>query len=151
MSVGLSGRDLGKWGRVGAEQVDDGLSVEQIEHDDWGPPPRDATRLVATVHALRRKPLRALTPEDLRLLVGQQVSLSLLVPRALALLEHDPLSEGDLYPGDVLASVVRAPTPYWRAHPEHLTRLERVLDAVDARGSGLTADLDDFRARLRDG
>lgn len=131
--------------------MDDGLSVEQVERDSWGPPPPDATRLVATVHELRRKPLRALTPEDLRLLVGQQVGLSLLVPRALALLERDPLTEGDLYPGDLLASVVRVPAPYWRAHPEHLRRLERVLDAVDARGAGLTADIDGFRARLRDG
>lgn len=136
---------------MGVEQVDDGLSVEQIERDSWGPPPQGATRLVATVHELRRKALRALSPEDLRLLVGQQVGLSLLVPRALAVLERDPLTEGDLYPGDVLASVLRVPTSYWRAHPEHLTRLERVLDAVDARGAGLTADVDGFRARLRDG
>lgn len=74
------------------------LSLEQIQNDPWGDAPAGATRLVATMHALRRVPLDALTVEDLRLLIGQHTSLTVLVPRALDSLESDPLIEGDVYP-----------------------------------------------------
>ena len=59
-------------------------SLEQIEGDVWGDPAPGATDLVTTVHRLRRKPVGALTAEDLRMLVAQQVGLDVLVPRALA-------------------------------------------------------------------
>lgn len=39
------------------------LSLEQIEHDTWGEPPADATRLVRTAYALHRKPVASLTPK----------------------------------------------------------------------------------------
>ncbi|WP_158841253.1 contact-dependent growth inhibition system immunity protein [Saccharothrix deserti] len=128
------------------KQVDDELSLEQVENDRWGPAPKDATRLIATVHALRRKPLRALTPEDLRLLVGQQVGLPVLIPRTLALLEREPMLEGDFYAGDVLVSVLRVPASYWRAHPTELALVERIL----AAGPDVKSDIDAFRDRLRD-
>ncbi|EFL06945.1 MULTISPECIES: contact-dependent growth inhibition system immunity protein [Actinomycetes] len=106
-------------------------SLQQIENSDWGDPPADATRLIATVHRLRRKPIGLLTAEDLRLLLGQHVGVPFLVPRALAMLEQDPLCEGDLYPGDLLASTLRVPVSHWRANHDHLDRLERVLAAID--------------------
>jgi len=63
------------------------MSLEDVEGDAWGPPPADATRLVAAVHQVRRKPLADLEPEDLRLLLGQQVGVEILLPRVLRLLE----------------------------------------------------------------
>src|SRR5690242_10449772 len=99
------------------EQVCDHLSLVQIEDDRWGEPPADATRLIATVHHLRHKPIHSLTAEDLRLLVAQRVGLNVLVPQALARLKQDPLLEGDFYPGDVLVAVLKVPHSYWLAHP----------------------------------
>lgn len=127
------------------EQVDEDRSIEQIEDDPWGPAPSDATRLVATVHELRRKPLRSLDAEDLRMLVSQQVGLDAVVPRALTLLEQEPLLEGDFYPGDVLVAVLKVPLSYWRAHPAELAKLERILGSVDS--PDLKTDIDAFRAR----
>jgi hypothetical protein len=106
-------------------------SLEQIEGDYWGDPPAEATRLVATVHELRRRPVGALGVEDLRVLIGQRVGLDALVPPALARLEADPLAEGDFYPGDLLSAVVRLPVEYWRAHPTSAARLRAVIAAVD--------------------
>ncbi|GAA3872749.1 hypothetical protein GCM10022243_42380 [Saccharothrix violaceirubra] len=141
-----------------ARRVDDSSSIEQIENDRWGPAPPGATRLVRTIHELRGKSLRALTPEDLRMLLGQHEGVALLVPIALTALEHDPLLEGDLHPGDVVVSVLHAPVSYWRAHPDQLARLERVLavvehvPAVDAPSDAVVAArIESFRARLRVG
>ncbi|MER7674664.1 contact-dependent growth inhibition system immunity protein [Kitasatospora sp. NPDC096128] len=45
-------------------------SLEELERDRWPAPSGDVTRLAATVHVLRRKPIGELTVEDLRLLVS---------------------------------------------------------------------------------
>jgi len=122
----------------------DDLSVEQVEDNAWGNPPPGATSLVETVHQLRRKPLRDLEPEDLRVLIAQQVGLDPLVPRVLTQLEADPLLEGDYYPGDVLVAVLKVPATYWSAHPDQRTRLEHVITSVD--DPGLRSDIDRFHA-----
>lgn len=108
-------------------------SLEELEGDAWGDPPADATRLVATAHRLRRKPIDALDAEDLRLLLGQQIGVPVLVPLALDMLERNPLAEGHFYPGDLLATVLRrVPTEYWEAHPSEAARLQP-LAALAAR------------------
>jgi hypothetical protein len=44
---------------------------------------------------LRRKPVGDLTPEDLGMLIGQQVGVDVLLHRTLKLLKYNPLPEGD--------------------------------------------------------
>jgi CDI immunity proteins len=125
---------------------DNDRSLEQIEDDVWGDPPTGATKLMETVHRLRRRPLATLEAEDLRVLVAQQVGLDVLVPRTLAKLEEDPLLEGDYYPGDVLAAVLRVPASYWSANPAQRTTLENIIAAIDTPDSYLKADIDAFHA-----
>src|SRR5947209_14425970 len=91
------------------------LTLEQIDGQVWGNPPADASRLVQTVHALRHKPVRQLGAEELRVLVSQQVSPDVLVPRALDLLEQNPLAEGDYYPGDLLVATLKLPADLWQS------------------------------------
>jgi hypothetical protein len=135
----------------------DDLSLEQIEDNFWGEPPADATRLIRTVHDVRRKPLGQLDAEDYRMLLLQQVGVEVLVPRALTQLERDPLWEGDFYPGDVLSAVLQLPEQYWRTHPDQFTRVSRVvatlgdvteLEAVGAPGGPLRDRVDEFRHRV---
>jgi hypothetical protein len=139
-------------------QVQDDLSLEQIEDDYWGDPPEDATTLMRTVHRLRRKPIAAMDTEDLRVMLAQQEGIEALLPRALARLEHDPLAEGDFYPGDLLVAVVKTPETYWYTHPEQLAAVERAitalhnlgdLDALGAPADVLTRHVDQFRQHLR--
>jgi hypothetical protein len=107
-------------------------SLEDVEGDAWGDAPADATRLIATVHELRRKPIITLEVEDLRVLLGQRVGVPVLVPRALDVLEHDPLAEGNHYPGDLLTAVLRrVPAEYWAAHPGESARLRALIAAID--------------------
>lgn len=127
----------------------DDLSLEQLEGDVWGDPAPGATDLVTTVHRLRRKPVGALTAEDLRMLVAQQVGLDVLVPRALTRLERDPLLEGDFYPGDVLVATLKVPLSYWSTHPDQLARLDAVATSVAEPDADLTGDIDAFRERTR--
>ena len=67
------------------------LTLTQLEHHDWGPPPYDSF-LVKECHRLRHVPLRDLTVENLRMLVGQGISLVYTVPLAL---EQLAISRGD--------------------------------------------------------
>ncbi|WP_429417673.1 contact-dependent growth inhibition system immunity protein [Nocardia sp. GAS34] len=101
-------------------------TLEAIEGSVWADPPPDATRLMVTVHELRRKPLESLTAEDLRILLGQDVGTATLMPYALNLLEKDPLAHGDYYPGDLLVTVLRLPDDYWSENRDVTNRLIRL-------------------------
>ena len=127
----------------------DDWSLEQIEGNVWGDPPSGATHLITTVHRLRRKPIGTLTAEDLRMLIAQRLGLDVLVPRALARLERDPLLEGDFYPGDVLVAALKLPVDYWARHLDQLARLDAVAASVTAPDGDLAADLEGFRDRTR--
>lgn len=88
--------------------------------------------MVRTAHELRRKPVGDLSAEDLRLLLLlQRVSIELLVPLALDLLERDPLAEGDCYPGDLLVALLKVPPAHWRRHPGELRRASSVVERLD--------------------
>ncbi|WP_199443968.1 contact-dependent growth inhibition system immunity protein [Umezawaea beigongshangensis] len=107
-------------------------SVEDIEGDRWGDPPADATYLIRTVLLLRRTPVGELGVEDLRILLGQRVAPSVLVPLALEVLLEDPLAAGHFYPGDLLKSVLGQPGSFWDGHPGPLADLTVVLDRFQA-------------------
>jgi hypothetical protein len=124
-------------------------SLEEIEGDAWGDAPADASKLVATVHELRRKPIGSLEVEDLRVLLGQREGVPVLVPRALHILEHDPLAEGDYYPGDLLTAVLkRVPAEYWAARPNEsacLRALVATIEVEEVDDDELRADIAAFR------
>ena len=130
----------------------DERTLDELEGVEWGPPTYDS-HVVTSVHRLRRVPLNQYRPEDLRLMISQEVGLSYLVPRALDHLEAHPLASGDFYPGDLLSAVARVPTRYWSAQRSLIPRTIRVIDAALARAHrGDTAEdvSDELRsARVR--
>ncbi len=115
-----------------------GETLEQLEGRSWPGPDFDSY-LVSTCHRLWTKPLDQFTVEDLRIMIGQQIGLAHLIPRALDLLEDDPLVEGDYFPGDLLISVVRV-DPFV-ASPQQLGRLRGVADRALSRLVGKNEDL----------
>ncbi|MEL6977907.1 MAG: contact-dependent growth inhibition system immunity protein [Pseudomonadota bacterium] len=86
------------------------LSLEALERRVWREP-SFPSRLVTTCHRLRRIPIRDLSVEDLRLLIGQSIGLEYLVPLAIERLDEDPLAAGDFFPGDLLLQVVTRGAP----------------------------------------
>jgi hypothetical protein len=99
--------------------------LDILDPPAWDPPPPDATPAIKRCHELRTKPLRDFTVEDLRVMIEQQVALDRLVGLALDRLRVDPLVEGDCYPGDLLASVLRVDPAFWepRLDPEVSARI----------------------------
>ena len=81
-------------------------TIESIEGDVW-PEPEWQSGLVLAAHALRKKPLSELTPNDLRVAFSQQIGADLVKARALEGFENDPAA-GDLYEGDLLLAVMRS-------------------------------------------
>ncbi|MGW1966196.1 contact-dependent growth inhibition system immunity protein [Streptomyces sp. NPDC001935] len=102
-------------------------SLEELEHDYWPDPSGDTTRLIRTAHALRRKPTGKLTVEDLRLLIRQDVGLPFLLPLALEVLRLDPMAEGHMYEGDLLAAVLTRSPEIWNTSPELGRELRQIV------------------------
>jgi contact-dependent growth inhibition (CDI) system CdiI-like immunity protein len=77
---------------------------------------------------LRHVPLREFNSEDLRIMIGQNIGLQYLVPLALERLDRHSLTHGDYYPGDLLASTLRADHNFWRDHVKWRTQLQRIAE-----------------------
>jgi len=97
-------------------QLNLSLTLDQLENTDWGEPTY-SSYLVRTCHALRKKPLKDFTIEDLRIMIGQNISLEYLMPLAILELSKNILAEGDFYEGDLLKAVLSAEGGFWKKHP----------------------------------
>ena len=82
--------------------------------------------------------------EDLRIMIGQEIGLDYLIPVAVAELEREPLAEGDYYPGDLLANVIRC-GEWLRLHPDLLVR---VVGVAQRAAAGLGTEDDELRQRF---
>jgi len=98
------------------EYVDRNKTLEELEgaiwpHDDFG------SHVVLESQRLRKIPIRDLSVENLRLLIGQKIGLEFLVPLAIECLMDSPLVSGDYYRGDLMVAVLAIPEEFWTAHP----------------------------------
>lgn len=99
-------------------------SLTELEEHDWGSATFDS-HLVNSVHELRYVPLKELSHDNVRLLIGQRVGLVYLVPLAIEALRTEPLVEATFFQGDLLSAVMRVNQSFWSTHEEL---------AVDAKG-----------------
>ena len=123
-------------------------TLDELDPPAWREPEYDS-HLVLTCHRLRRKPLKEFSSEDLRIMIGQGIGLPWLVPIALETLERNPLAEGDLYPGDLLASVLRLERGFWSSKPGWRARVDAVLDRVPEVPKELHETVTAFREHQR--
>lgn len=105
-------------------------SLQDLENHDWGKPSINDTSLVTRCLRLRRKPLKVLTSEDLRIMIGQSISLPILIPLAVERLEEEPLAETSYHPGNLLKAVLRADESFWSNHPASLNRVCKIFRRV---------------------
>lgn len=119
-------------------------TLEQLEGIVWNAPD-PGSHLAATCHALRRKPLGDFSVEDLRIMIGQGIGLPHLLPLALDVLEQDPWAEGDYYPGDLLAGVLRVERDFWEQAPQVWARLRSLV----ARLEDISQDMQESIAAFR--
>jgi len=102
-------------------------SLQALDGADWGEPTFHS-HVVTESHRLHRTPLRDFNVADLSLMIGQQIGLQYLLPIALERLSADPLAEGDYYPGDLLASVLRADSRFLVASPALRSEVARIAE-----------------------
>jgi hypothetical protein len=101
--------------------------------EKWGDPDKAATGLIKKCLALRRKPLKDFTNDDLTRMILQEISLKYLVPIAIERLVDNPLNSGDYYRGDLLCSVLKVSLDFWIENPQLQEELDMiVLDVVQA-------------------
>ncbi|MGV2964890.1 MULTISPECIES: contact-dependent growth inhibition system immunity protein [unclassified Paenibacillus] len=127
------------------QQVDLTKTLEELEDDRWDEP-NFASRLVLRANELRKKPLCELNNEDLRLLIGQQMSLDLLLPLALEKLVENPLRSGDLYMGDLFCSVLKVGQKYWEEHRELKNELDEVIRTYEEARKTLEEYINKYRS-----
>ena len=107
-------------------------SIEELEGDAWDEPIYDSY-VVTQSHLLRRKPLKDLSVENLRLLAGQEIGFPWVLELAIEQLEGNPWAEGDHYEGDLLANVSRVEPAPWSSHPELRVRFGLIAERVRPR------------------
>jgi len=107
------------------------LTLEQLDGDVWPDSDFDSY-VVQTSQALRKKPIRSLSDEELRLAIGQGIGLEWLVRLALERLRDDPLRSGDFFPGDLLQNVLRIPGTFWPSHDAEREALMAILNSLDS-------------------
>ena len=108
-------------------QFDSSKSLQELENEDWGEPNYDS-HLVQECQRLHRVPLKDLTVEDLRIMIGQNISLEYLIPLAVEKLEQNPLAEGNYYASDLLVNVLRADSKIWTKLPSLKSIVAKAAD-----------------------
>ncbi|MFY7728658.1 MAG: contact-dependent growth inhibition system immunity protein [Flavobacterium sp.] len=106
--------------------IDTSKTLEQLENSVWGEPFYNSY-LVTTCYALRKKPLKDFTIEDLRIKIGQNDSLQYLMPLAINELKNDILAEGHFFPGDLLKNVLCAETKFWIENESLYTIVKEIV------------------------
>ena len=129
-----------------SRRVNRDLSLEELEGRRWSVPAGGETRLMATVRELRRKPIGGLTVEDMRLLIGQDVGLAYLLPLAMEVLRVNPLAEGDMYEGDLLAAVLTRSAEVWRDFPELRREVREIVSELADVPPTLKREVEGFLA-----
>ena len=102
-------------------------TLEELERNNWGESTYPS-HLVTECHRLHRVQLRSLTPENLRMLIGQNIGLEFLMPLALQHLQKDPLAQGDFYPGDLLCAVLRVNPEFWKKNTTIFEEIKVIAD-----------------------
>jgi hypothetical protein len=100
-------------------------TLDELEGVDWGEPTY-SSYVVTNSHRLRKKPLREFTPEDLRFMLGQHISLPILMPLALDVLEQNPFTGGDGSYGTLLYNALKVDWRFWQERSELWYRLNTV-------------------------
>jgi hypothetical protein len=110
----------------GPPRMDESKSIEHLENDYW-PSTDFPTPLVEKCYRYRKIPVKDLSIEQIRLLLGQKIGVRYLLNKAIKFLQEDILSEGDFFPGDLLMSVLRLDTDDWKDNAELQRELDKLL------------------------
>ncbi|WP_106795203.1 contact-dependent growth inhibition system immunity protein [Aquimarina sp. Aq78] len=110
-------------------------TINQLQDIPIPRPPEYESHLVRRCFDLANKKLKYFSPEDLRIMIGQNIGLEYLIPIALEVLQREPFIEADYYEGDLFLSVFKVDKVFWE---KNLELKEKIL-------SVFKDNLDDFK------
>ncbi len=120
---------------------DKAKSLEELESEKMEKPDFQSS-LTLSVYRLWSKPLNLYSTEDLRLMIGQNISLKYLLPIAIDKLTENPFVEGDFHYGDLLWSVLNVESSFWKLHPQ---MYQAVLEIVSGLPSILAEIIESIK------
>lgn len=83
-----------------------GKSINELEGRGISKKPEFDSFTTLKTFELTNKKIKLLKPEDIRLLIGQNIGLKYLVPIAIEILKENPIIETDFFEGDLLIKVL---------------------------------------------
>ncbi len=99
--------------------IDTNKSIEELEDNCWDKPVFDSY-VVTTCHRARQKPIRLLSNEEIRCLIGQKIGLKFLLPIAIDILKNEPLIDVTYFEGDLLLTLLRLEISDWEYNHNEL-------------------------------
>ncbi|MDE7121715.1 MAG: hypothetical protein K2O42_06100 [Oscillospiraceae bacterium] len=106
--------------------IDINKSIEELENDYWSEPTFNSY-VITTCHKARQKPLKFLSNEEIRCLIGQKIGLRFLLPIAVDILKNDPLIEITYFEGDLLLALLRLDITDWEYNQDERKQLMTII------------------------
>jgi hypothetical protein len=103
-------------------------SIEQLENNYWKKESEFPTNLIEKCFEYRKIKLSELTVEQIRLMISQKIGIEFLIGIALKKLELNIIAEGNLYEGDLLDSVLKIPTEFWKKNKTEFEKLKILIE-----------------------
>lgn len=85
------------------------------------------TYVIRTAAQAMQKPLRALSAEEIRLLIGQRTGLRELLPLAVGILRENPWTQTCYYAGDLLEVCRRLHDADWTECPDAYAQFQTII------------------------
>lgn len=108
--------------------IDINKSIEELDNDYWGEPTFDSY-VITTCHKARQKPLKLLSNEEIRCLIGQKIGLRFLLPIAVETLKNEPLIDVTYFEGDLLLTLLRLDIEDWQDNEDELKHFIVILQS----------------------
>lgn len=108
--------------------IDNNKSIEELENDYWRDPTFNSY-VITTCHKARQKPLKLLSNEEIRCLIGQKIGLKFLLPIAIDILKNTPFIDVTYFEGDLLLTVLRLDIEDWNQNPNELNHFMVILQS----------------------
>ena len=106
-------------------------TIESIEKDFWEKPTQDVSGVVKSCYLLRTKKLKDLDENDLRIALGQNIGLNIVVPLSIDVLKDNPFTEALYYEGDLLNNLLKIDVGFWSNNIDLMQEVKNIL--IDAK------------------
>ena len=123
--------------------IDINKSLDELEGTTWGEPDFQSS-LTLRCHELRKKKLKDFSAGDLRVMIGQKISIEYLVPLALETLVTNPFVAGDIYHGDLLIQVLEIDKQFWNQNGDLSFELKEVISIAKETLETISPFIRDF-------